>query len=132
MSFELDITNEQDYLIVQAKGDRSRKDVTALTQKVLDLCAEHQKERVLVDVSGLAGRLKIFESFQIVVDEFPALRKLGILKRIAIMDRDENLQRINFFETVARNRGFNVRAFATRDEATAWLAENPEQPPESE
>jgi hypothetical protein len=130
MSIEVDFTVEQDFLIIEARGSRSRETVGALVHQVLDLCEEHQKERVLVDVGGMAGRLKVFESFQIVIDEFPALRKRGILRRVAIMDRAENLQRINFFETVARNRGFNLRAFADRNDATSWLTENPEQPAE--
>ena len=124
MSFEIDVTIEGNYLIVEARGSRTRETVGDLTRRVLELCDEHQKKRVLVDVSGMAGRLKVFESFQIVIDEFPAIRRTGQLQRVANMDRDENLERIHFFETVARNRAFNQRAFADRNEAESWLAED--------
>jgi hypothetical protein len=45
-------------------------------------------------------------------------RKTAVLTR-----NDDSFERGSFFELVARNRGYNVKAFITFEDAIMWLAE---------
>ena len=64
--------------------------------------------------------LKPYESYQIVTQDFKKLRGKGI-KKVAIIDQKVPGVRGWFLETVALNRGFNLRVFGGRKEALDWL-----------
>jgi hypothetical protein len=50
------------------------------------------------------------------------LRRPGKLKAVAIVDLPEFEAQFGFFETVARNRGFNLRVFGEPAAAKDWLS----------
>ena len=94
----------------------------------LAFAAEHGAKLFLSDCRALAGGQSILPVYE--VGEFYSNRCVSRKVREAvILPRDrlaaDNLQ---FYETTTRNRGFNVRVFADRDSALAWLTEAPKRP----
>ena len=49
-------------------------------------------------------------------------RSQDIVKKAAIVDREDVRPRYKFLETVADNRGYNLRVFEDTTEALSWLA----------
>ena len=124
--YSLTIVDGKDHVRFVAEGDRTRDTVTSVAREVLDTCAQRDLDTVLIDVRGLRGRLGVFDLFSMVVNEFPNLKRLGILKKAAIVDRQETRFRLRFFESIARSRGYNLGTFVDPEQANLWLCEEAE------
>ncbi len=124
MAYELEIRKEEGFLYVSAKGVRTPDTISSMATEILEACIKHGIDKVLVDVRKLGGRLSIFDSFSIVVKEFPRITKSGAITKAALVEAEERRERYRFFETVARNRKYNIRAFEEIDAAAKWLCSN--------
>ena len=122
MSYEIDMDKEYDFLHVRVRGVRTRENVSAMARDILDACLEHRCTKVLIDVRALEGWLSTLEAYDVPSTDFSDLRGRG-LQKAAIVDRERPGETHRFFETVARNRGFNVRIFENTDRAVEWLRE---------
>jgi len=86
-----------------AKSMRSRR--------ITRVCIDH---RNIEDVAG--GAFDIYERPKI-------WRLIGVILRIKIAEviKPVHWDHFHFFETVCRNRGYQLSIFQTKDEALAWL-----------
>jgi hypothetical protein len=107
-------------LYVRSSGVRTRATVTAMTMEIFDAALAKGLSKVLVDVRKLEGRLGILDSYLAVTDVFQRLRGKG-MRKAAIVDQQISSIRGWFIETLARNRGFNLRVFTDQEEAVEWL-----------
>jgi hypothetical protein len=69
----------------------------------------------------MGGKLNIWETFRLVTSCFSQVRNWHVLRKAAIVDREENRSRYKFLETVAGNRGYNLQVFEDTTEAIRWL-----------
>lgn len=122
MAYNLETIRNEDHILARLTGERTRDTVSSAGRIILDSCREHQVEKVLVDVRKLEGRLSVFDSLMLIMEEFPRLQQARVLKKAAIVDSVKRLERISFFESIARRRGFNIRTFTSMDSARDWLA----------
>lgn len=122
--YNLKIEKNEGYLEARVSGKRTRDTVSILTDEIARTCIEAHCSRILVDVRELEGFLKVYDSHYIVTQDFPKLRNKGI-KKVVIVDRAVPGIREWFMETVAVNRGFNLRVFADRKAALEWLRGEP-------
>lgn len=120
-SYRLAIEKKDGVLWVTATGTRSFEGVLAMMRDVMAALIENRVTRVLLDVRGLAGRLATIESYEIVDKYFPKIRDRNVVTRCGIVDLKEFQSSYEFFETVARNRGFDLRILSDVDEALEWL-----------
>lgn len=121
MDYELEIRKAEAYLHVCVTGKRTRQTVAAAAKEILTACMDHEVDKVLVDVRELEGRLSIFDARSIPVDDFPDIRRAGVIKKAVILDSEKRLWRHSFFEMVARRRGYNIRIFRDSNSAIMWL-----------
>jgi hypothetical protein len=117
--FSLIFEKEPDFLHVRVTGERIRKILFDIAVEIIETAVENQYTKVLVDISQLTGQLNTIDSYDLGTKDLPKLRQ-AIRMKIAIRDTriSENLQ---FFETVCRNIGLNIRVFTDTDEAGRWL-----------
>ena len=120
-SYRLAIEKKDDVLWVTAWGTRSFEGVLSMMKDILAALIENKVTKVLLDVRGLAGRLDTLESYEIVDKYFPKIRNRNVVTRCGIVDLKEFQDSYQFFETVARNRGFDLRILPDVDEALQWL-----------
>ena len=124
MAYEIRFLEDDQILETSLNGMVKVVDVLAAIQKNLVLAKRHQVHLFLVDCSALVDeKEKIFENYEAgtflarLFDQIPRRFRDAI-----VLPRDEIARaNLNFFETVTRNRGLNVRVFDTRDEALMWL-----------
>jgi DNA-binding response OmpR family regulator len=89
--------------------------------------ADLQDYTVLIDLRDIHSSLSTADIF----DLASKLTRYGktFRRRTAVLVRPDNdLGQAEFFETVAQNRGFKVRAFTVFEEAALWLANTPPLP----
>jgi hypothetical protein len=117
---QLELMVEAEYMAARAVGSRTRVVVTSLVIEIAKAAIENRRNKILIDVRNLEGWLGVFDSYFIVTKDFQRLRGKGISK-VAIIDRPLPKMREIFFETVSRNRGYNLRLFDNPEAALAWL-----------
>jgi hypothetical protein len=122
--FSLTVEPRGSCLYAAARGVRTGKTVSAIAFRIADAAAAHGFSRILVDVRRLEGRLGAVDGLAVVTDVFRKLRGTG-LRQAAILDIPQTALPNNLLETMARNRGFNLRIFSNESAALMWL----EMPP---
>lgn len=123
MDIKITTTRKEGYLQISIVGERSIKNIIDATIAILDECGKQEVMKVVVDITEMTGQLNIPETFELPTKVFPKLRDREVINRAAILDLPTNLKRTRFFETVAQNRGFNLRMFSAEAEAVTWLIE---------
>ena len=119
--------NEYLYLVGEGTED-GLKENQQIHRMILDLCREHNRRRVLIDdrnVVYTASTISIFDLAKYYVE-------VGVphcIKRAAVVVNPAYDETNDFFETVVRNRGVNLRIFYDYEEAEAWLVEEPGRTP---
>lgn len=93
-----------------------------LIEEICEIIIVQDKPLVLIDVSNLSADTTIADDFY---DASKLARKLrGRVHRLAILETKRRKKFVDFFETVAKNRGLNISAFFDEAKAVAWLKEN--------
>ncbi len=123
MSYDLSIQDNQDYIKVVISGDRipgqEVADISAVLVEVAEYCKEKNSNKVL-GVINLSGRLPTMASLNIIntTDSFGWDRKF----KFALYDMNDDSRKDNLFtETVATNRGFQLKVFDNEQDANKWL-----------
>jgi len=127
MGYELTTREQPGYLHFRVTGENTPQTVRAYLSDVRVACAERGCTAILVEEDLAGPGLPMLDLYQIVEAGGESSRSL---LRIAYVDAQQQARAANarFVETVARNRGFNLRTFPTIAEAEAWLRETAAPP----
>ncbi len=110
------------YLTIRIAGNANADVSHEIIAAVFREMAMYSCPRVFIDIRSVEGRLGVLETFSM-VSAYPSMGGL----RVAIVDRPENSNWYEFYETVSVNRGYNNKVFTDPERAIAWLldGENP-------
>ena len=119
MTFESQVEIHDDHVHCHIKGKISSAEIISITQDIVNKCKQHNRSKVLVDLRKGGSDTSIAETFFMGSEELPSLTK-GVLRKAAIIENEINDNMI-FFETVALNRGHNVKFFTDLEKAKDWI-----------
>ncbi len=110
------------YLHATVSGDNTPQDVREYLAEVREACRAAECPRVLIEENLAGVGLGFMDVFTIAASAPQGAR--GAVRRIAYLDvnPDHAAERMRFAESVAVNRGVNVRVFTDRGEAERWLS----------
>lgn len=119
-SYQIEILPRQDILSYKVTGYvRTEHDFHQFIHDVNEIIKQSIQKKVLADIRNLEGfRPDIFGAIRVVEEGFS--RELWG-RRIAIIEREENIGNMKQRETVAWNRGYSLKYFTSAKEAEAWL-----------
>jgi hypothetical protein len=124
MAYHLRVQNAAAYLHIVVTGANTPEVVRAYLREILEICVSRRCTAVLIEENLTGPGLKLVEIYSIVSEgsEYP----LAHLLKVAFVNANSEhaVRSAKFAETVARNRGINVRAFPTVPEARAWLQDS--------
>ena len=136
MSMKLNISAESGFLRVRAMGSFSLAAAQSTFIEMLEAVARNKAGKVLFDGKGLAGNPRFIERF--FYGEFAAqtvanfaARGVSPATKFAYILRPPLLDAERFGETVAVNRGMNVKAFENLPDALGWLGIAPANNPDA-
>jgi len=122
----LKIHPESGFLKVDVTGKFSLKEAKRTFLEILEAVAQHKMRKVLFDGRGLMGEPKTIERFY--YGEFAAetvvklvYRSLSFAPQFAYVLEEPVLDPQRLGETVAVNRGMDVKAFDNLEDALGWL-----------
>ena len=116
MPEEVQINQELEIIEVLSYGKVTGQTLDASLQEVVRLNKETGLNRILVDTMKQTEMPSVMTLYNF-ANALPRNMRFAIL----VSEKQNTREDQDFFETVARNRGFVVREFESRDEAVDWL-----------
>jgi hypothetical protein len=119
--YELTLVERPRYLHAKVEGARTPENTLRFLKEVGDACMRLGHDRVLLEMNLAGPSLETGSVFSVISKSAPA----GLmLRRVAYVEPPpREAARAQFAETIAKNRGVNVRLFRDVAAAEAWLAE---------
>jgi hypothetical protein len=126
MSLNLQCEPRETYLYVRFTGVFALREAEDLSLRFLDACFEHGKSKALIDIRSVEGDPTTMERWEysvFIANQVLNYRTSGRLQylRLAYLGSLPLIDPLKFGETVAVNRGLNVKATTDIDVAFAWL-----------
>jgi hypothetical protein len=122
MSWSIQYIDEHALVEAIYSGSVTAKDLKDAFRETHGVLSERNCVRMIANCSGMTKAPSLVDIFELV---FLILRSGGLpseFREALILPEQERVRRgAQFFETVCRNRGLNVRIFAHRDEGVHWL-----------
>jgi hypothetical protein len=121
LSYELRIQGAPTYLHVVVTGNNTPDVVRSYLREVQQLCANRGCTALLIEENLDGPGMPVGEIYGIVSEssDYPIARLLKVA--FVNLNMEHSTSNVRFAETVARNRGVNIRAFRNVQDAQAWL-----------
>ena len=123
MAYDYKIEDRQQYIWVEISGARTPgkelEDIVPIWSEATHTCREKKNNKLLA-VLKLTGKMSIIASYNVVkfADRIGWSRDL----QVALVDLGEEPDQNNLFtETVAVNRGYQLKVFRNEQDALTWL-----------
>ena len=116
--YRLEVVVHDGYLQATAHGMHTQENMSRFLGEVYKACLANRKDSVLLDIQFEGPSMGTSSIFSVVQERIAQAQEL---RRIAYIDAVRDPAKTGFAETVARNRGVNVRLFASVEQAKAWL-----------
>jgi hypothetical protein len=121
MDYELVLVEHPGYLHATGRGRRTPENALRFLRESGQACIASGRGALLLEMAFTGPMLDTSMIFEVVMARSADGSRL---RKIAYVDHDQDAPaRIRFAETVARNRGVNVRLFDDIVAAREWLAE---------
>jgi hypothetical protein len=121
MAYDMKVMHEDDYLHVLVTGDNTPEDVAAYLDQVRGVCAEHGLSKVFIEENLTGPPFGTVDVYDVVSGASqgvaPAIRSIAFVDT----NPEHDFAAMEFAETVAVNRGVNVRVFRDVPAAREWI-----------
>ncbi len=124
MSNIISYIEEINTIVITYSGQAPPAEVQEAIRMAYQMAVEHHSKRFLVDCSKMeSGGGSVLDIYELagMFEQFPDIRKYR--DAILLPQGEAGADDLRFFETTARNRGFNVCVFTDRQAALDWLME---------
>jgi len=120
MTYRLTIIEKPGYLHATATGEHTAANARRFLTEAHEACMKRGHDAVLLEVNFSGPSLPAHSIFDVISSQSAAAQRL---RRIAYVEtgQERDPEQMKFAETVARNRGVNVRLFRDLAGAEAWL-----------
>jgi hypothetical protein len=119
MPVNVKVINTKDFIKTNATGVL---DFAASKQAILDIASQIKQPdeyEVLVDTRGAEAMLSITDLYELgkILADHPSLNR----SKICLLGPMSDVDKVQFFELVAQNRGVRIMAFTDFEQAITWL-----------
>lgn len=118
MSFSCELNQDHEYVICIMSDKMTLDDHKQVREQAAVLLKEQGWNRLLVDARQIDAKMSLTDDYQFTESH---RSNLPVTIHLAVIYRPEEIERFRFIETVAVNRGQNMKIFTDADEAVAWL-----------
>ena len=119
MPTNIKVIHAGDFIRARPEGEANLEEAEQLLKEIVAAGAALGEYEVLVDIRRTTGRLSATDLWTLA--EKLARFRQDFAHRTAILCPLEKFDHSRFFALCAENRGFNVQAFTSYEEAMEWL-----------
>jgi hypothetical protein len=120
MEYQLTIIERPGHVHARITGPHRPDIALAALREAYVECVNRNCEQMLLEMATTGPTLGPSRIFGVLKDRLDDALKLRKIAYVDTQGRDSGRE---FVENFGRNRGVNIRAFATTEEAQRWLAE---------
>ena len=120
MPYRLTLVEQPAYLHARVTGTHSAPNILRFLEESYAACREKGQSALLLEMSLSGPSLDPTTIFKIILERSQDASKLRKIAYVDPTPRDP--ERMKFAETVAKNRGVNVRLFRELEPAKAWMS----------
>jgi hypothetical protein len=121
MKYDFSVTKKQGYLHIKVLGDNAPETVHRWLADGLKACAEFKCSRVLIEENLSGKSLTTIDTFFLVAEGSKLAWQTVTQVAYLNLSPEQNPQELRFIETVAVNRGLNLKVFTKVADAEKWL-----------
>jgi len=122
-AYEFIVEERPGYVHAIVRGDRTEDNTLRALKEVGEACRRLERQEVLLELAFSGPSLDMTSILRVISDRSAAGTRL---RKVAYLESSPDKPgRAAFAETVALNRGVNVRHFTGREAAIRWLLESP-------
>lgn len=114
--------DEGGVILMTVSGRVEPPELQAAFTAAVRTCLEHDRFRVLCDVTALEAGHTVLDMYALVTSLAEAVGSRPYREAVVVGSDPAVLELARFFETASVNRGLHVRVFDDRDAASAWLS----------
>ncbi|MDJ0834106.1 MAG: STAS/SEC14 domain-containing protein [Gammaproteobacteria bacterium] len=118
MSFTCELNQDHEYVICVMSDKMTLDDHNQVREQAAVLLKQQGWNRLLVDARQIDAKMSLTEDYQFTESH---RSNLPVTIHLAVIHRPEETERFRFIETVAVNRGQNMKIFTDADAAITWL-----------
>ena len=116
----LEIQNKPDYILVNFIGAFSIEAAKKTVDTMIETCAAEGQSAVVLDCSSMTGKLSVMDRYRAIVY---GQKMIGKVSKLALVGDIKMVLPDRFAETVAVNRGINLKVFTETEGAIRWINE---------
>jgi len=120
MKAEIKIVKARDFLKTKASGELNLAGSKKLLAQIAELNEQSNFHEILIDIRETTSKMTLSDIYEIVT-ELTKYRKAFRKKVAILMGPNNDIDKANFLEMCAQNRGFLVNAVDNFEEAITWL-----------
>lgn len=121
MAYHLTIEELPSYLHATLSGTHSAENALRFLEDAYEACVKRGHSAVLLEMNLSGPSLDLASIFGVIMQRSTDAVKLRKIAYVDASERDPD--RMKFAETVAINRGVNVRLFRDLDSAKQWISD---------
>ena len=121
MSYTIDVLKKPLYLHLKVAGENSLKSVREYLMEVLEICARNNCLNVLIEENLVGQRLNTLDVFNVVRSGLSHAGRYPQVIAYIDVNAGQEPGLMLFAESLAVNRGINIRVFNSVHDAEAWL-----------
>jgi hypothetical protein len=130
MAIELKIEPQSGYLRITFEGHFEPPLIDEVTSRVIENGVKHQSSKMLLDFRQVDGEMSTMDRYNtasVFAKKYLDEKLAGKIPtcRFAFVGNHPLVDPKKFGETVATNRGINIKVFTEMTEALSWLEVNP-------
>lgn len=99
------------------EGEFNAENVNRQITQIAEICKKDRVNKIMAILTELSGVISTVDRYSI--GKHGASYYLGV--KVAVVLREDHMKDDLLGETVARNRGLNVKDFTSREKAEKWL-----------
>lgn len=120
MAYQLTVEQRPAYVHARVQGERTPENALRFLRESYLACVNSGRSALLLEMNLSGPSLSTTQIFDVIAERAPDGTKLD---RIAFVEGSPDLSQAYFAETVAMNRGVNVRLFPNVAAAASWLTQ---------
>ena len=124
MPYTVTYDPDTSFVVTVVEGKMTLEELKAEEEQSVALAFENGTRKFLVDLADYEASVSTTQLLEF-PDRYEKRLKRPIYVAVVEPLSEEAREDARFYETVCRNRGWNVTLFAKRGDAVAWLRERP-------
>jgi hypothetical protein len=122
MPTNIRIIHAHDFIKATPEGRLDFEDSKKMLMEIASASAHLADYEIILDTRKAESVMSV-DQLWFLAAELTRFRK-GFPRKVAVLCPLERFEHAEFFALSARDRGFEIRAFTTLDDATEWLSAN--------